>query len=272
MSRVQQTSSDKGMGIDQIRETMTKIREAHYASRKAGANDDDAATYVSTYSDIHGSKLGAHPQSTDLPYRTMKKGSSNKNIESVGSVEESIGAGKRRGRDSIFASSFQAELTGLVGGKPAPAVPVSNGGSNGRARDDSDVSRQHHHHRPAAGQAAVNHNQREYRQQVIRVLSTLPYPTIYPTPRMFFYINPCSHTPYSLPHTPQPTQYISFSQQDVVSVHYLTPHTSTPLLNPPLTYQPLPAHPHTPQFTSSHALTHPYISLSHNRTWYQYIT
>ena len=173
MSRVQQTSSDKGMGIDQIRETMTKIREAHYASRKAGANDDDAATYVSTYSDIHGSKLGtsSHPQSTDLPYRTMKKGSSNKNIESVGSVEESIGAGKRRGRDSIFASSFQAEL---VGGKPAPAVPVSNGGSNGgRARDDSDVSRQHHH-RPAAGQAAVNHNQREYRQQVM--ITTLYHP------------------------------------------------------------------------------------------------
>ena len=160
------------MGIDQIREAMNKIREAHYASRNAGANDEDAATYVSTYSDIHGSRLGtssSHPQSTDLPYRPMKKGSSNKNIESVGSVEESIGAGKRRGRDSIFASSFQAELTGLVGGKPA--IPLNNGSSSSgsasnRARDDSDVSRRHSF-RPAAGQAAVNHNQREYRQQVV---------------------------------------------------------------------------------------------------------
>ena len=147
--------SDKGMGIDQIRETMTKIREAHYASRNAGANDEDAATYVSTYSDIHGSRLGP---TGDLPYRPMKKGSSNKNIESVGSVEESIGAGKRRGRDSIFASSFQAELTGLVGGKPLGS----------KARDDSELYHRQQQYQlpPAAGQAAINHNQREYRQQV----------------------------------------------------------------------------------------------------------
>lgn len=158
---------DQGMDINQIRETMTKIREAHYASRKAGVNDDDAATYVSTYSDIHGSRLG----SSDLPYRPMKKGSSNKNIESVGSVEESIGAGKRRGRDSIFASSFQAELTGLVGGKPL--VPPNNGSGSGtgsRARDDSEAYRRQQY-RPAAGQAAVNHNQREYRQQVSRLVT-----------------------------------------------------------------------------------------------------
>ena len=161
---------DQGMGIDQIRETMTKIREAHYASRNAGVNDEDAATYVSTYSDIHGARLSS--TGGDLPYRPMKKGSSNKNIESVGSVEESIGAGKRRGRDSIFASSFQAELTGLVGGKPI-VPPVNQGGTNGtsgsggRARDDSEVCRRQQQHRPAAGQAAINHNQREYRQQVL---------------------------------------------------------------------------------------------------------
>lgn len=169
-------NSDKkgknGMGIEQIREAMSKIREAHHASRVAGATEDDAATYVSTYSDIHGSRLGPS-SSTDLPYRPMKKGSSNKNIESVGSVEESIGAGKRRGRDSIFASSFQAELTGLVGGKPI--IPINNNGSgNNRAMDDSDVYHHRHHphqqHRPAAGQAAINHNQREYRQQVFLIV------------------------------------------------------------------------------------------------------
>ena len=244
------------MGIDQIRETMTKIREAHYASRNAGANDEDAATYVSTYSDIHGARLSS--TGGDLPYRPMKKGSSNKNIESVGSVEESIGAGKRRGRDSIFASSFQAELTGLVGGKPI--IPANQGGANGasgsggRARDDSEVYRRQQQHRPAAGQAAINHNQREYRQQVPSHTTTFHlYLSICTITSVSLFAKFCNGCIYLSP--PFSPSLILVYQQDVVSVHYLTPSRPRPASAPRSSIRPV-----LPQSASGQGLAKPGFS------------
>ena len=72
MSRSSGKKEGQGMGIDQIRETMSKKREAHYASRNAGANNDDRGDLRNHLLRHSWIKIGS-----STIYRPMKNGTSN---------------------------------------------------------------------------------------------------------------------------------------------------------------------------------------------------
>lgn len=79
------------------------------ASNRARDDQDDAATYVASYLDLHGGGRVQPPQAT-TPYRFMKKGISDKNAESARMHAEPRPAGKRHAHSSLFASTFSTHM------------------------------------------------------------------------------------------------------------------------------------------------------------------
>jgi len=111
-------------------------------------DQDDAATYVASYLDLHGGR----PQSQSSPssYRFMKKGVADKNVESARMQTEPRPAGKRHAHSNLFASTFSTHMR----------MEEAARQERRRAADDSDM-----HARPhGSGGGSGGSARKEYRR------------------------------------------------------------------------------------------------------------
>jgi len=112
-------------------------------------DQDDAATYVASYLDLHGGR----PQSQPSPssYRFMKKGVADKNVESARMQTEPRPAGKRHAHSNLFASTFSTHMR----------MEEAARQERRRAADDSDM-----HARPhsSGGGGGGGSARKEYRR------------------------------------------------------------------------------------------------------------